>query len=160
MNKKLILPTIVIILALGFIIFYVKKPAMAPTTEVQPVTNTSPLANQSADQTEKPAEGAISISPQKAGSSIVVDEITLSKPGFVVIHEDNAGSPGKIIGQTFLLTAGTKQDIVVKVSVQAGKTYYAMLHSDNGDTKFNATDDVPLKDSKGMPIMTMFTVTK
>ncbi len=40
-----------------------------------------------------------------------------------------------------------------------GGIYYAMLHSDDGDKKFDATKDLPLKDSKGNIIMKIFHAT-
>ncbi len=159
MNKKLIFPTIVIILALAGIVLLVRKPAMAPS-EI-PLTANNQSANTNESMHEATGSGAaLSVSTQKAGSSAVIDQVTLTKPGFVVVHEDNAGKPGKIIGQTFLLTPGIKQDVVVKVTLQAGKTYYAMLHLDDGDKKFSAAADTPAKDAAGNPVMVKFSVSK
>jgi hypothetical protein len=46
--------------------------------------------------------------------------------------------------------------VTLTEKTQDGALYYAMLHSDNGDKKFDAAKDLPLKDSKGDIIMKTF----
>lgn len=105
-------------------------------------------------------KNSLSVSPQKFGSNIVIDEVGLQKPGYVVIHEVTAGKPGKIVAHSGLLASGTKQDLVIRYTTKAGTSYIAMLHSDNGDGKFDETKDLPINGSDAMPVMVMFAVTK
>src|SRR6185369_333337 len=105
-------------------------------------------------------KNTLSMSEQKAGSSVVVDEVSLQKPGYVVLHEDTAGKPGKIVVHSGLLAAGTKQDLVIRLATKSGTNYFAMLHSDNGDGKFDETKDLPINGANAMPIMVMFSVIK
>ncbi|MBI5655104.1 hypothetical protein HZC53_05650 [Candidatus Uhrbacteria bacterium] len=98
----------------------------------------------------------IEVKDQPAGIEVKLDYVLLQKQGFVVIHEDKDGMPGAIIGSSELLNAGEMRETFVKVKTQTGKTYWAMLHADNGDKKFDAKTDAPVKDSKDAIVMAKF----
>lgn len=93
---------------------------------------------------------------QPVGGTIAVGLAVLEKPGFVVIHEDANGAPGKIIAKSALLPAGQNQNLAVDVKVEDEVYYWAMLHADDGDGTFNASTDAPIKDSRGSAIMMRF----
>lgn len=97
---------------------------------------------------------------QKPGKSIVAPLVTLSTGGFLVIHEDANGTPGPIIGFSTLLEAGAHENVEIMLTrtSKLGETLHAMLHSDNGDRKFIATDDEPIRGVDGTIIMTNFLV--
>ena len=98
---------------------------------------------------------ALSVSAQKSGASVDIDEVSLVNGGYVVIHQSSNGQPGKIVVASGYIEAGVKQDLILNYKPKTG-TYFAMLHSDNGDHKFNATTDLPLKNAQAQPIMVMF----
>lgn len=98
----------------------------------------------------------IQVKDQPTGIEVRLDYVLLQKQGFVVIHEDKDGIPGAIIGSSELLNAGEIRETFVKVKTEAGKTYWAMLHTDNGDKKFDAKTDAPVKDSKDAIVMAKF----
>src|SRR5262245_36689358 len=116
---------VIILLALGAILaWYVKQPEKGPGLDdnalvihqggtTQPSTAPSTTKN------------ALSVSGQKAGSSIVIDEVSLQQPGYVVIHSVAAGQPAGIVAHSGLLSAGTKQDLVIRYPTKAGVSYYA-----------------------------------
>ncbi len=65
-------------------------------------------------------------------SSVSIPKVTLGADGWIVVHADNGGVPGDIIGKT-LLTAGVHSNI--KIQVEEGKVteiVHAMLHTDAG----------------------------
>jgi plastocyanin len=93
---------------------------------------------------------------QPVGGKIAVGFAVLEKPGYVVIHAEANGAPGKIIGKSALLAAGRNENVVVDVKVEDEVYYWAMLHADDGDGTFNASTDAPVKDSKGNVIMMRF----
>ncbi len=74
-------------------------------------------------------------------NTVDIDGLFLNKPGFVVIHADNNGRPGAVIGYSGLV-AGAKKDF--KVAVDTEKTssrVYAMLHyDDDGDRLYGFPD--------------------
>lgn len=100
---------------------------------------------------------AIYVAEQEPTDTVSVWVARFEKPGFVVIHEDAAGSPGKILGISPLLLAGENKNLPpIKLSRKTtdGETIYAMLHLDNGDGKFDAANDKPALDSVGgSPVM-------
>ncbi len=131
-------------------------PANAATNTTTPSPNTKPPV---ADSPLTGDNNSLSIASQAAGKSVVVDALSLIKPGFVTIHEiDAQGKPGKIIGTSKLITAGAKTDLIVAANTVAGKTYIAMLHIDDGNGKFDITKDKEATDANGRPVEIKFVV--
>ena len=99
---------------------------------------------------------SISVKDQMAGTEVFFDQAVFQNPGWVVIHEDDNGAPGRILGAQ-LFDSGTWSG---KVELLRGtlqdKVYYTMLHSDNGDRAFDPKKDMPIQDEGGAPIMQMF----
>ena len=88
----------------------------------------------SAERTQ--AVPSLAASPQPAGAIVIIDEATLSGPGFVVIHATDAeGKPlvPASIGVT-PIAAGQSRNIAVPLSepVGPGDLVIAMLHFDSG----------------------------
>ncbi|MAU09557.1 MAG: hypothetical protein CL607_07040 [Anaerolineaceae bacterium] len=64
---------------------------------------------------------------------VIIDEIYSEGPGFIVIHADNEGSFGAVIGHR-AINAGTSVNVAVDIDVtMATPVLYAMLHSDTGE---------------------------
>lgn len=107
------------------------------------------------------SKNAIYVSEQVPARTIVVAVAKLARPGFVVIHEDANGAPGKILGVSTLLPAGETSDVPLTLSRLAadGETLYAMLHLDGGDGAFDLARDQPARDAAtGEPVAMIFTV--
>ena len=102
---------------------------------------------------------AIYTADQGMGNSVVVTMVVMEVDGFVVVHEDNNGVPGDIIGAD-PAKAGESKNLIVTLSryTNEGEVFHAMLHSDNGDGRFNAADDPPIRENLGAPIMMSFTI--
>lgn len=80
------------------------------------------------------------------GTSVVVASIVLPTDGFIVIHGDNSGAPGPVIGHSDLLPAGESIDVVVPLDVALGASgmVFPMAHVDanaNGVYEFTPPDD-------------------
>ncbi len=101
---------------------------------------------------------AVSAGDQAPGMQVTLTAVSLEHAGWAVIHEDKSGKPGSILGAQ-RLDGGSHSNVVVDLlrATTAGGTYYAMLHSDNGDRTFDYKIDVPLVDGSGNPVMTRFT---
>lgn len=102
---------------------------------------------------------AISASNQPAGGFVDVDIVKFENPGWVVIYEERDGKAGNILGAQ-LFDAGTftgKVDLLRETI--AGGTYYAVLHTDDGDREFDFTKDLPIEDSFGGFITAVFVAT-
>ena len=92
---------------------------------------------------------------QPAGKTVSV-AVKLEKEAWVAVHEETNGAPGKILGAQ-LFTAGTHFGKVELLrGTVAGAKYYAMLHADDGDRKFDHAKDMPLKNAAGQAITDEF----
>ena len=102
---------------------------------------------------------AILVEHQKSGTSeVVVSLAVLEKAGYVVIHEDDNGVPGAIIGASALLpTGGENIRVAVDKTLVDGSVYYAMLHVDDGDDTYDPAKDKPVTDAQGNIILMSFT---
>lgn len=169
MKQKVIIAIIAILIIVGAVIWYVSSnKAVAPETNTNTAQNTdgTPLApgDVPGDAPETnptiPTSDTIAVSTQIPGSSVTIDNVFLSKPGFVSIHEvTSKGQPGAVIGNSGLLGTGAKQDLEITAPIKPGAKYIAMVRVDNGDKKFNAVqDDAVLKDA--LPLMILFSVSQ
>ena len=107
------------------------------------------------------SDNAIYVAEQTPGQSVLVALARLEKSGFVAIHEDNAGLPGKILGASSLLLGGEAKNlppIALSRETTDGEVIYAMLHFDNGDGKFDAANDKPVLDKASSEPMMMIAI--
>lgn len=78
---------------------------------------------------------------ERDGHSIIVEDATLTgSSGWLVIHADDSGTPGGIIGVSTLLPAGTAQSVTVPLRepLTASSWVIVMLHlEDNADSAFD-----------------------
>ncbi len=118
-------------------------------------------ANQTPDEnTILPGDAnSITVIDQEPNTlSVTIDSVSLRAPGFVAIHEDVRGTPGAIVGSSALLEAGISSNVSVIADLKPGATYWAMLHTDNGNNIFNPATDLPAADNSGTTVMAMFKV--
>lgn len=93
--------------------------------------------------------GSIDASDQSGdGSTVSVSEVTIEgAPGWVVIHLDDDGAPGEVLGQAEI-PEGTSTDVTVTLDspLQGDATLWPMLHVDAGEegTYEFPGDDVPV----------------
>ena len=141
-----------LVVVLGFAYYLVSRGrSQKATPSPSPVSNESLVPG---------AKNAVAVSDYTLGKTVSVASVLLQKPGYVMIHEDDRGNPGKIIGTSKLLLAGESTNVVVNLTraSKEGEELYAMLHLDDGDGKFNATTDSPVTDDQENVVMMNFTV--
>lgn len=138
---------IIVLVILGYYMF--KGSSSAPTTTETPSTE---------ENTSNGDVNRVVVADQYPGNIVYVTSAQFAAPGWVAIHEDNAGTPGAIIGSAYFDKGINPGKITLAKKTVEGKLYYAMLHSDDGDKKFDATKDMPLKDASGNIIMKPFRV--
>ena len=74
------------------------------------------------------------LTDQPGGDSVLITALTLDQAGYVVVHKDNDGKPGPVIGVSELIQPGVYRNYRVDIDVnQAGAAVFPMLHYDNGD---------------------------
>jgi len=96
-----------------------------------------PIAQPTASPTSGAEPAAIIPSVTVADQAIVEDSVTIAQvvsdgPGWLVVHADNGGKPGPVLGYS-AVSDGENTDVAVGIdSSDATQTVYAMLHSDAG----------------------------
>lgn len=140
---------VIALIVLGIFLFGSKNPAT--TTDVTPVDDSGTVTPAAANR--------VVVADQFPGNVVYLSSVQLSNGGWVVIHKDNAGTPGAVLGSTWFDKGINPGQVKLSASTVDGGTYYAMIHSDDGDKKFDITKDLPLKDANGNVIMKMFKAT-
>jgi hypothetical protein len=104
------------------------------------------------------SNNAIYVDTQKTGSKEVIAAIVnMEHPGFVVIHGDDNGQPGVVMGSSALIQdQSTSVHIAVDEPLREGAVYYAVLYKDDGDGTFDVTKDDPVTDTDGAIMMMSF----
>lgn len=132
---------------------------VAPSGEIKNSQNT---ASTSKELGVTPAENLVTgnsilVKDQTAGIEVAVERVVLTSTAWVVVREDDgAGKPGKILGaQLFDAGVGAGKVELLR-GTEAGKTYYAMIYSDNGDRAFDPKLDQPILGSTSQPVMAVF----
>ena len=111
-------------------------------------------------QAVDPAVVADDQSPDPA-NEVVIAAVHTPSAGWIVVHEDDGGSPGPVIGFEAVL-GGRNSDVVVTLDRDAedGETLWAMLHEDTGTPglyEFPAAD-APAVDGDGEIVLDSFVV--
>lgn len=93
------------------------------------------------------ANGVVALD-QRPGRTVIVSSTIVEQNGWVVIHKDAGGKPGPAIGETYV-TAGEHSQVSVSLreATVDGMAYFAMLHRDDGDRKFNLSKDAAVQSS-------------
>ncbi len=141
--------TVIVIIALiviGILVFGNKKSSPSTTDNTATTTNT----------TATTGTNSIVISDQFPGNVIYISSVQAAQPVWIAIHKDNNGQPGAIIGTTHFDAGINPGKVTLSESTIDGRTYYAMMHSDDGTGTFSSTADAPLMDANGNVIMRPF----
>ncbi|MGH2542173.1 MAG: DUF7282 domain-containing protein [Ardenticatenaceae bacterium] len=99
------------------------------------------------------------------GTTVVVESVVSEGPGWIVIHADNNGSPGAVLGFAPVQDGeNTDVEVTLDEEVADGTALWAMLHVDTGTVgtyEFGQVEGVdgPVTDSAGAVVMQSFTVT-
>lgn len=142
---------IIVLIIVGIMVFGNKKSVDTTVTDdTTPATDTTSMTGET---------NRVVVSDQFPGNVVTVSSVSLANGGWVAIHKDNAGTPGVTIGQTYFDKGINTGKVTLTTPTVEGGVYYAMLHSDDGDKKFDISKDLPLKDSKGSVIMKIFRAT-
>lgn len=141
---------IIILIVLGYYLFKGNN-SMTPST-----TDMSTTTDMTADSKEV---NRIVVTDQYPGNIVYISSVQLANAGWVVIHKDNKGTPGAIIGSAYFDKGINPGKITLSEKTVDGGVYYAMLHTDDGDKKLDAAKDLPMKDSNGNVIMKVFHAT-
>jgi hypothetical protein len=144
--------TVIVIIILIVLGYYLFKGNGAPADNTNGTATSTPISD--ANEVNR-----IVVADQYPGNVVYVSSAQLANGGWVEIHKDDNGKPGAIIGSIYAEKGIAPVKVTLTEKTTDGQLYYAMLHSDDGDKKFDAAKDLPLKDSRGNIIMKTFRAT-
>jgi len=153
MNRIWWLVILAVVIIGGLIGFFLTQGRYQAPQTITPVPEVAPQPQVSTN--------SATVSAQQAAESVTVDKVSLAESGYVVIHEETAGAPAKVVGASNLLQAGEYDNLSIKLSrvAKSGEGLYAMLHSDDGDGVYGFPDeDFPIKDQLGNIVLVRFQV--
>ncbi len=150
---------LIIIVLIGAYMFYRDNNSSSETTNETSNMDVQSNSDQDMDQTIL-AEEDVVFAQATAGEEFLTANATIQSPGYVIIYDNNEGTPGEVIGQSEYLSAGESGDIMVDVNkvLDEDEYIYAMLYSDDGDQVFDSVNDAPIMSKAGEPIMMMIIV--
>jgi uncharacterized surface protein with fasciclin (FAS1) repeats len=92
--------------------------------------------------------------------TVTIQTVVSDGPGWIVIHVDDNGQPGEVIGYT-ALSDGENTDVSVEIDTgMATETLYAMLHTDDGEEgTYEFPDADPPAEVDGQVVVQSFMVT-
>lgn len=156
MNTNAILLIVLLLVVVAGGAYYLSSANMEP---VQVTVNNGDNNTDSAAM--RAEDNAIVVNEQQPGNTAKASLAYLAAPGFVVIHADNNGQPGAILGASALLQAGENTNITIPLSRASkdGETLHAMLHTDtDANSVFSAASDLPVQSILGGPIHGWFEI--
>ncbi len=97
---------------------------------------------------------------QAGGNNVFISRAVLVDGGYVVIHREEDGGVGEVIGVSEFIPAGMKENFLIDLTeeIVEGDVLFAMLHTDDGDGVFALDDDLPTVDADGNIVMTSFII--
>ncbi|MFO7166578.1 MAG: cupredoxin family copper-binding protein [Chloroflexota bacterium] len=136
---------------------------MQATIVVMEAGAAAPAAQPEAPAAQPAPTGSVDAADQAVTNrTVTVANVTSSVDGWIVIHLDEGGQPGRVLGYAGV-RAGDNPNVQVTLSedVAAGTGLWPMLHVDAGavGTYEFPGADVPVRDADGNVVMRMITVT-
>ena len=149
---------IVTILVITILLVGPEKPLSQQKQTQQTQQAMEPSRSATFESMLEAADNAIYVENQKTGSaSVQIGFVVLSRPGYVVIFNDEEGVPGSVIGQSDLLQSGGEHFIVPIVNpLKEGEVYYALLYHDDGNERFRLDQDIQVVDTQNSVILMNF----
>lgn len=124
--------------------------------------NTSDTSSASTDSTVPSAKNpvvsaageTVTVSDQPAGDKVVVADVSLGKPSWVVIRD----TKGWALGAAWFNESQKGAEVALLRNTNPGQTYEAVVYVDNGDKKFELHgEDMLVTSSQGAPVSSTFT---
>ncbi len=95
------------------------------------------------------------VNPQPRGPRVVIDEVTVTSPSFVVLYVVTQDGGAHVFGVSPLINLGTTNNLPIytKSPTRTDGSYFGMLYTDNGNRLFTESEDVPFTDPYGNPVI-------
>ena len=152
--RQFFIGMLVAVIVAGAVGYYLGQRSAGVKSEV---TGETPSGLDLISSTIPAGEGDIVIDNQLPGNQVLLSKVNLSESRWIAIHEDRNGAPGNIIGAGRYPGGPTTSTSIELLRPTVKGVYYAMIHTDDGDSEFNYPKDIPVS-SGGHALMTRFLV--
>jgi hypothetical protein len=155
-KKQFLIATVSLVLVLVFAYIFTRRQGTQSTSSFV----ASPRV-QTFEQMKQASGAGVYVEDQPAGAmEVVVGFAVMPEGGFIVIHEDDSGVPGRVIGVSAVLAQGAEHLAVqVSPSLMDGAIYYALLYADPNEDPIKALaagTARPLTDTEGNVVLMSF----
>lgn len=103
-------------------------------------------------------ENGIYVTDQPSADFITISDVTMRSGGFVVIQDNENGTPQAIVGVSEYM-GGSAADLHIRATrpTKSGEVLFAVLYGDDGDKKFDSGRDRPVLEM-GLSVMAQFKI--
>lgn len=97
---------------------------------------------------------------QFAIDDLLVQSVSMDKPGYVAIHSSFEGKPGSVIVHSDLLERGPAKDLVILLPqpIPPGSVVFVMIHEDDGDGVWEFPGEDGFRLEGDTPLMRRITI--
>ena len=128
----------------------------ATTNSAQTSSSTSAKAQSSVQPTTVGGASFTIPSPQAAGATVTVDNLSLSAPTWIIVYDDVNGNPGNILGATLLYPTDKSSLVYLLRATIPGTDYLASAAVDDGQKTFNLKNEKIVTDTSGSQMWIKF----
>jgi len=134
-----------VVLAWGWSAIHSGSTVATKTTDKEVATTSGTSATTNTDE----SNGALVVhSPQVAGQSVSIADVEVQSPTWVVVYEDNNGTPGNALGAQLFFTSGAGVVTLLRAT-EVGQSYLVGTSVDNGDHRYSKASDKPTTNADG-----------
>jgi hypothetical protein len=88
-------------------------------------------------------------SPQDAGSTVAVNDLSVTKPTWIIVYDTANGKPDRVLGASLFFAGDSSGIVQLLRSTLPGQKYLVTAAVDNGDKTFSVHGETPVADSSG-----------
>lgn len=127
------------------------------------VPPSSPISSSATSTISLPVEsGALSVSNQPAGNTVIVESVTVPPPGvWVAVREMQGGSLGNVLGAAYARGPRSNFPVPLLRATEPDRSYAIELYRNDASGTFDfAKDSVYIDFNTGAPVIAYFTTVK
>lgn len=126
-----------------------------------------PVAQQLSAEVQDAADaeiesGAITVYDQPAGTSVIIESLTVPPPGvWIAVRDVTETGLGNVLGAVRVTGPRTNITVPLLRKTESNRFYVAQLYRDDGGNTFDlASDSVYIDFATGAPVITRFSTTR
>jgi len=127
----------------------------SPTATATTTSNSTTVATTNASGDTGAAANLELAATQRAGMSVAIDSVKVTKPTWVVVYDNVNGKQGNTLGAHLFSTSGSGTVTLLRAT-KAGTEYFVGMRVDNGDGKYTRANDAAVTGANGQELVVTF----